>query len=178
MATNFDTSVKMKQRKPGKRALLLLPPLALVLSGLVLLVASPLSWDAAAIIDAPSWMPPVLGVLVALGGLWIGGFALSRTLTATRGDFEVFGLQTVFGALMFLSGSAMMLSLVVRLPDEATYRSALDDDGQVAISALGYFAVSIVLGAFQVAWVWVGAYLYSHAVTNQEPNRISASHPD
>ena len=178
MSNESPALYETPQRRGNTRSLLLLPPLLLVLAAAVLILASPLAWGAGEIIDAPAWMAPLMGVIVGLGGLWVGLFSLRKTLRSTRGDFEVFGLQTVFGVLMFISGSVMLVSLATQLPSESTYARALDDDGQIQISALGFFASSMLLGAFQIGWVWIGAYLYSNAIDNQAPNRISARHPD
>ena len=177
MTTDNEASNATLQRKPFLRNLLVLPPIFLVAAGCVLLVVSPSAWDAADNIEAPAWMPPTIGLLAALGGLWIGLYALKATLTATSGDFEVFGLQTVFGVIMFVSGGLLMLSLAFRLPDSGTYAGMIDDDGEVTISSLGFFIVSLALAAFNIGWIWVGAYLYSHAISNQQPNRISQRYP-
>ena len=165
------------QRKPTARLLLVMPPLVLLAASGLLMITSPFAWGAAEVLDAPDWMPPVLGIIVAIGGLSVGFFSLRHTLRTTHGDFEVFGLQLVFGVLMFVSGAAMMLSLVFQLPDTDTYARALDDNGEYTVSVSGFFILSLLLGAFNVGWVWVGAYLYSHAIANMQPNRISARHP-
>jgi hypothetical protein len=119
----------------------------------------------------------VLGLIVAMGGFAVAFFSLRHTLRTTRGDFEVFGLQLIFGTIMFLTGAAMMLSLVFQLPDPDTYARVLDDNGEYNASIAGFFILSLLLGAFNIGWVWVGAYLYSHALANMQPNRISARQP-
>ena len=65
----------------------------------------------------------------------------------------------------------MLLSLAYWLPDAATYAQMLDDDGEYTASHWGLFFISLVFGAFNIGWVWVGACLYGHAVSNQQPNR-------
>jgi hypothetical protein len=178
MATDYQTYANKLQRRAGLRRLLLAPPALLVCASLVLLVASPFSWDAAEIADLPAWIPPALGILTGLGGLWVGAFAFQRTLRETRGDFEVFALQLAWGVIMFISGSLMMLGLTDRLPDPDTYAHLLDDNGNRTITPNDYFAFSFLFGLLQIGWVWVGAYLYSHAMSNLAPNRISARRPD
>jgi hypothetical protein len=175
MATNQPTA---ETRQGSVRILLLLPPFILVAAALLLLISAPFSWDAARIIDAPAWMPPVTGILIGLGGLWIGWYSLKHIARATRGAFEVTGLQTLFGLLMFLSGTFMLFSLVTRLPSASTYRSGLDENGEIVVSALGFMAVSLIIGALQLGWIWAGAFLYTNAVTNMQPNRVSARDPN
>jgi hypothetical protein len=122
-------------------------------------------------------MPPALGLLVALGGIWIGTYALRIVLRRTRGPFRVLKLQLVFGVVISLAGAAMMVALADRLPDSATYARALDENGDYTLPASAFFIMSLILGAFQLGWVWVGAYLYSHAITDDQPNRVSERHP-
>ena len=177
MAQIGDATARTSQRRPRARALLLVAPALLVLASLVLLIASPTAWGAAAVLDAPAWLPPVLGVIVALAALWIGTYSFRKILRETYGDFEVFGLQLVFGVIMFISGAAMLLGLAVQLPDAGTYERWLDD-GEVVGRSRDYFVFSLIYGVLNIGWVWVGAYLYSHAITNMQPNRISARSPD
>ena len=177
MSHNVRTTAQPAARTAVTRILLLLPPLALGVAALILLVVSPFSWGAAEVLNAPAWMPPVLGALTALGGLAVALYSLRKTLRTTRGDFEVFALQLVFGVLMFISGAAMLVSLAVQLPDPSLYTRFLDENGEYTLSPLGFFVVSLVMGAFNIGWVWAGAYLYSHAVADMEPNRISRRSP-
>jgi hypothetical protein len=175
--TDSNDEATTTQRRPLLRKLLLLPPAFLIVAAVVCLLASPFAWGAAEVIDAPDWAPVATGLLLAIGPLIIGRFALRKTLRDTRGDFDVFGLHVAGGFVMFVSGGLMLFSLVVRLPDSATYAQAINDEGEQTVSTWGFFLLSLVLGAFNVGWVWVGAYLYSHAVSNQQPNRISARTP-
>jgi hypothetical protein len=177
MTNGPDIEAGGAQRRPIARRLLLLPPAFLVAAACVLVGVAPYAWGAGEVIDLPAWMPTAIGLLVASGGLLVGGYSLRKTLRETHGDFEVFGLQTVAGIIMFMSGGLMMLSVASELPDTANYRSMIDDDDEVGISPLGFFVVSLALAAFNIAWVWVGAYLYGHAFSNQEPNRISRRTP-
>ena len=177
MPTSPSGEPTSTQQRKTLRALLLLPPFVLVVASIVLLASAPLSWGAAEVLDAPDWIPPIVGAIVALAGLWVGLYSLRHTAQGTRGDFSVFSLQLVLGILMFASGSAMMLTLAVQLPDTDTYARALDDDGSISIGVVELVVVSLVTGALCIGLVWVGAYLYSHAITNLRPNRISARLP-
>ena len=176
MTTENETTTS--QRKGQIRLLLLLLPGLLVVTSLALLVVSPFSWGAGAPIEMSDWMPPVIGVTAGLGALWVGLAALRKVARATRGDFEVFALQLVFGTLMFIAGSGLLLSLIDRLPDASTYEAFLDDDGEPPAAPAAFFVFSLIWGAFNIGWVWVGSYLYSNAISNQEPNRISRRDPD
>ena len=172
-STNLPTVI---QKRRNLRGLVLLPPLALVFASIALVAAAPLAWGAGEIIDIPDWMPPLVGVIIALGGLLVGLTALRKTGRETHGDFEVFGLQIAFGVIMFIAGSAMMIALVFKLPDTDTYAQMITDDG-THITATGFFVMSVITAAANIGVVWVGAYLYSHAFANMEPNRISQRLP-
>ncbi len=178
MSTDYETYIEKIQRRPGVRLLLLLPPALLVLACLVLIAVSPFAWGAAKIIEAPDWMPPVLGILTALGGLWVGWFAIQTVRRETHGDFSVFSLQTAGGVLFLAIGVAMFLSLAVQLPDSDTYERAIDDEGKIQISPAGFFVTGLILGAIQTGLAWIGAYVYSHAVTNLSPTRLSVRDPN
>lgn len=160
------------------RRLLLLLPLILWVASVILLASSPLSWGAAEVLDVPDWAPPLVGAVVALGSMWIALFSFRTTTRATRGDFEVFPLQLVFGSLMFLSGAATMLTLAVQLPNPDTYVRVIEEDPEVTVGATEIVVVSLLTGLLSIGCVWIGAYLYSHAITNMLPNRISARHAD
>lgn len=178
MATGLGQDGIEKQRQDVGRAFALLLPAILLIASIVLLVVSPFSWGAAEVLDAPGWMPPALGIITGFGGLWIGVYSLKRVARATRGAYSVFGLQLIFGTVMFLSGAILLLWFATQLPAEATYERALDDEGEYTLAPAWFFIVSLVIGAFQLAWIWVGAYLYSNAFTNQQPNRISERDPN
>ena len=165
------------QRRRNVRALLLLPPFVLVLASGVLLASSPLAWGAAAVLDVPDWVPAAIGAVVGLAGLWIGLYSLRQTARYTQGDFEIFGLQLVLGVIMFVAGSGIMLTLALQLPDPDLYARTIQDDGDTAIGAVEIVVVSLFTGGLSIGVVWVGAYLYSHAFANMEPNRISQRLP-
>ena len=177
MAKVVDVTAPALQNKRRTRALLLLGPVPLVLAALVLLVVSPRAWGAAEVLDAPAWMPSVIGAAVALAGLWVGAYSLRKTRSETAGDFEVFGLQLVFGVFMFISGAAMMLAMAVQLPDAGTYERWLDQDGDFVGRARDFFVISVIYGVLNIGWIWAGAYLYTHAIANMQPNRISRRLP-
>jgi hypothetical protein len=170
----MSISPAIPQRRPLLRTLLLAPPALLGVAAMILLVTSPLAWDAGRNADLPAWTPPALGAFVALLGLLVAIFSLRRTLRETDGDFEVFGLHLVGGLLTFIFGAVMMVSLAIEIPDSANYTESSD---RIGPSGRGFFVMSLVLGAFNVGCIWVCAYLYSHAISNLQPNRISARLP-
>jgi hypothetical protein len=166
-----------RQQRQVERSLLLIPPLALVSGSLTLLAASLLSWGAASEIGARDWMPPVAGLIVAAGGLLLGGYELREVLKRTQGDFSLFPLQLVAGSLLLVLGAGMQIAIAVDIGDPSTYEHLKEPDGTVRTSPTVYFIGSTVLSAFTLVYVWTAAYVYGMAITNQKPNRISERKP-
>jgi hypothetical protein len=155
-----------------------LPLVLLLLAGFAVLVAVPYAWGAASIIEIPDWMPSFIGLVVALAAIAIASYSLRGLLRVTRGEFEVHSLQAAGGALLLLVVAAMILGLALRLPDPASYEAAIDDDGEITVGPTMFLGSGIVLTVAYAFVAWLGSYLYTHAVTDMEPNRISRRLPN
>jgi hypothetical protein len=165
------------QQRPVERAMLLIPPLALVIGALTLLGASLLSWGAASEIGARDWMPPAAGLIVAVGGLLLGGYELREVLKRTQGDFNLFPLQLVAGSLLLVLGAGMQIAIAIEIGDPGTYEHLKEPDGSIRTSPTLYFIGSTLLSLFTLFYIWTAAYVYGMAITNQKPNRISERKP-
>lgn len=155
-----------------------LPLLFLLLAGFAALVAGPRAWAAASVIEIPDWMPSFIGLVVGLGAIAIASFSLRALLRVTRGEFEVHSLQAAGGALLLLVVAAMVLGLALRLPDPASYEAAINEDGENTVGPTMFLASGIVLAVAYGFVAWLGTYLYTHALTDMEPNRISRRLPN
>ena len=164
------------------RAILTLPSAILVFVSGALLAAAPLAWGDADAIDAPAWMPVAIHGIVALAGLWIGIHAFRSVWRATHGRFDVARIQAALGLLMLATGTSLVLALLITIGDFGVYEGSLVEsrpDGTIErVSPAAAFLGGLVYAAAMTAAAWTGAALYANAITNMQPNRISARHPD
>jgi nitrate reductase gamma subunit len=147
------------------------------MAGFSTLVAAPYAWSAAAIIEIPDWMPSFVGLVIALGAIAIAAFTLRVFLRVTHGEFEVHSLQAAGGVLILLIVAAMIVGLAVQLPDPDSYKGAINDDGEITVGPTMFLASGLILTVVYEFLAWLGAYLYTHALTDMEPNRISRRLP-
>jgi hypothetical protein len=123
-------------------------------------------------------MPSFVGLVVALGAIAIAAFSLSEFLRVTRGEFQVHSLQAAGGALLLLPVAAMVLGLADRLPVPASYEGAINEDGEITVGPTMFLGSGIVLAVVYGFVAWLGTYLYTHGLTDTEPNRISRRLPN
>ena len=171
-----DEGRNERPRRRRTRALLALPLLLLLGAGFAALLAAPYAWGAASIIEIPDWMPTFIGLIVAAGALAIASFCLRGFLRITRGEFEVYSLQAAGGVLLMLIVAAMVIGFAIRLPDPTSYEVAIDDNGEIIVGPTMFLASGIVMALAYEGIAWLGAYLYTLALTDIEPNRISRRH--
>lgn len=157
----------MAQQQIGLRCFLLLLPVLLLAGSVVLLVASPSAWGAGDVIGLPSWMPPAFGLGMALGGTAISVFAIRVVLERTRGEYEVFPLQLVFGSLMFVAGGAMQVGIASQIGQPAAYDSRFG--GTMPLDVFAF--ITMVTPGLVLAMVWAAAYTYVHALTDHGPSK-------
>src|SRR6188472_682998 len=106
-----------------KRGLLLLPPALLTLSGLAVLLTSPLAWGAGDDVGLSPWMPTVSGLAFAAPALIFGAPTLVFVLQHSNGRFQGFNVDHIMGLIFFCVFAFIEFGLATRIAAEQTYES-------------------------------------------------------
>ncbi len=148
-----------------RRFLALLPPLALTILGIAMLVAAPSAWGKGDQVDLPAWMPAASTVLFGLPAVVIGLLFLREVVRRTRGDFTA-GILSMLGALLALAVAiALEVGLLMRVGNADTYNSLKDSSGNITTTPAA-FMVFTVIGVMMMSLLVAGAaYIYRQAIT-------------
>jgi hypothetical protein len=161
----------------GSRLLLLTPPTLLVISSIVMLVASPFAWGAATYVHIPAWMPTGAGVAFGAAGLVIGGWTLLGVLRRTRREFHAFGFQLIVGAFLMVIATLLELGLASRITDSSTYSNFVDENGKILVTTTA-FVVYTLFGIFVMsALTTMFGWMYVQAITDAHVSGAALRRP-
>ncbi|HLF71972.1 MAG TPA: hypothetical protein VI759_07465 [Dehalococcoidia bacterium] len=149
------------------------PPALLTAAGLLLLIATPEAWDAAAHVDQPAWTPAVCGLIFTAGTLGVGAWSLRDALRRTRADFTSIRFQVIFTGAFIVIFALGATVIAARLPEPATYDRLLDDDTGDAMSTVAFLIYTSIGAAFFTALAGALAYAYNHAIDPRPTGRFT-----
>jgi hypothetical protein len=151
-------------KRSFRRAALLTPPLALLLSALLILLISPFAWGKGAHVGLPDWLTTFNGLIFGTPGVLIGAYCLQDTWKRTRHGFSAGAFQIAAGLFFLVVGTALQLVIAVQVADPDTYDRLRDANGGVMSPSA--FIFTNLLGLFiAAAMVGLTAYTYGKAIT-------------
>jgi hypothetical protein len=150
-----------------RRVLLLIPPGALLFSGIAMTAAIPFAWGKGTHVGLEPWMTGFSGVAFAAPALWFGGKTVQQILRRTGGgeDFTVFSLQLLMGIMFFSLLAITELVLVFRITDPRTFDTLLNDEGEIATTPTAFLMITLIGTFFACSWLSVAAFLYTQGIT-------------
>lgn len=156
----------MKEKDSFYRFVLRLPPILLIVVGVVQLSAAVAAWGAAEHAGIAAPLTTVVGVAFGLPVLLLGLLLRLEVVKRTRGPFSVslVLLSAGFGALLL--AAVALVVLAVRIADPATYDSLLTAGGQPNVSPAGFLFISLFSTAFFGGFLVLVSYLYVQAITS------------
>lgn len=153
------------------RVLFSLPPLVLLLAGLVMLAVSPFAWGAARHVDIPAWMTTFAGVCFALPAIVIGLATLLRVLERTNGNYEVLKLHLAGGGLPLFMAIAEV-ALALRIADPATYDALRDEVSGETLSPGAFLVYTLLPAAIAALATGMMAYIYAEGFQERRQSRF------
>jgi hypothetical protein len=157
----------------ARRFILIAPPALLFLAGIVMLVAAPLAWGAAADVGLADWTTTFNGLLAALPAIFVGLFALQETRRRTEYEFTLAPLQIGVGLVFITFVAVGLLVFALRIADPDTYESLRPANPRDrGTSTFGFLMIGLIgTGVTAMVTSWV-AFLYCQSIYGEKPSRF------